>query len=427
MVDSDRSSSVVLAAILALTLLTAVFSARELAALKSASMSGLDRVVGLQRSAALSPRNWRYQLELAQLSAAVGRQEDALTLYTKALTEFPACGICWIGLAETRDAMGHDPFAAIANASRFGRSITTVRTRAAVLQSKHNRHQAAASEFSAALGGRAKDEKEFLLLLTRIYPTDFILREIVTDAEIASFFDFARAHLPVEDVDAIWERHQKVGVSIESRRGFVAYLLRRGYVRKAWRVESGEASITGRIDREFVASSDHGLFGWRFDDAPGMRTRIVSNPDRRETGRVLRLKFDGEHNVDSAGASLIVPVVPTAVYMLRLRVRRENVTSAEGPRVVVKGVAAESGPSSNCRFHAQTNDFRLSGEWMDVALPMEIPRECEGIRVLVGRFGTRRLNRFISGTAWFDGFRLEFIQQPVDENPGPSVLQALPS
>jgi hypothetical protein len=64
-------------------------------------------------------------------------------------------------------------------------------------------------------------------------------------------------------------------------------------------------------------------------------------------------------------------------------------------------------------------EFTGSSSWTDTDLEFTVPDECEGIRILVGRPRTRRLDRFVGGDFWVDEVSLEAIE----DLPGDSLQE----
>jgi tetratricopeptide (TPR) repeat protein len=404
-----------------------VASASELFAIYSASAEGAARAVGLTRAAKLSPFNWRYPQALAGLEGALGNHEAALRLNEQALAEFRACDVCWVGVAEAQAAVGSDASEALDNAIHYGRSEGGVRLRAAIVLSKLGEEDEAAREFSAALGGMRDDTDGFYVLMHRLYPASYVLDRIVTDDDLATYFPFARQALDPTDVMRVWERFRDREEADEQRPAYVSYLLRHGYARAAWEVAFGRA---GRppgtvVDGGFEKRTDKenlGGLGWRIEDGEGVRADIVTCSDCETGQRALRLRFDGEHNVHYLGAAQTVAVEPGGHYVLKAKVRYEDLTSAHGPAINVIGLAGQwRDPSENCRLQAKTEEFRHSNGWRSTQVEFDVPENCEGIRIIIARPRVRELNRFIGGELWVDDVSLELLAhaptEPAEDTP----------
>jgi len=407
--------------------LVGVASASDLLASYSATAEGAARAVGLTRAARLSPFNWRYPQALAGLQGALGNQEAALQLNEQALSEFRACDVCWVGVAEAQAAMGDDAAAALENAIHYGRSEGGVRLRAAIVLSKLGNEDEAAREFSAALGGMRDDTDGFYVLMHRLYPASYVLDRIVTDDDLATYFPFARQALDPSDVMRVWERFRDREEADAQRPAYVSYLLRHGYARAAWEVAFGRAGrplgtiVDGGFEKR-TDKEDLGGLGWRIEDSEGVRADIVTCSDCDSGQRALRLRFDGEHNVHYLGAGQVVAVEPGGHYVLKAKVRYEDLTSAHGPAINVIGLAGQwRDPSESCRLQAKTEEFRFTSGWRETQVEFDVPEACEGIRIIVGRPRVHELNRFLGGELWVDDVSLELLghapAEPSEEAP----------
>ena len=397
--------------------LSGAASARELLGLRHASKSGFQQIEGLSRASGLSSSNWRYPLYLGGLQARMGQSKLALDSYLEATRRFPACGPCWVGVAETRLALGQDPLPALSSAIGHGRSRTSVRTRAAVIYSKLGLDEPAAEEFSAALGGRRTDRGEFYSLLNRLYAPDYVLDRIITDAELETYLPFAQRVLSPALVARVWERYEKrQHQDGEQRERYVRYLLNRGMAHDAWSVAFGSAaSPHGTVlNGDFERRSEAEPLGWRVSDGEGVRAAVVGCSDCRSGSRALRLRFDGEHNVHYFGVSQSLPVAPGATYSLTARVKHSEITSAAGPQLLVLGLGDKTDARwPVCEMWSASEPFLRDQDWHDIAIEFTVPSTCEGVRIFVARRRTDRLSRLIGGELWVDDVFLTV--RPVQE------------
>jgi len=389
-----------------------VHDVTELLALHQAAKKGPARLAGLQRAAALSPLNYRYYLHQARIVGGAGQQAQARELYEAAIQLFPACGGCWLGVAEADAALGADPSDALTKAVEYGRSETTVRTRAAVLYARMGKSEEAAREFSAALGGRIRDRSEFYDLLNRLYPDDFVLDRIITDDDLISYFSFTQRSLPIDAVERVWRRVSQLPDAAEAQRPtYTRYLVQHGRVHAAWATAFHEdVPPFGTVLEPAVSGGDDGgPFGWRISSAEGVRAEATRCRDCTSAGYAIRLRFDGDHDPQYLGTSQITPVIPGAHYRLSARVKYDDLTSASGPLVLVQGVGDAGQPfgsSADCGLRAVSEQFRRTSDWHPVVVEFDVPRGCEGIRIFIARLRAKSLNKFVGGELWVDSVQL---------------------
>lgn len=383
---------------------------QDLLAIGAATADGAGRRAGLERAAALSPANWRYTLELARLDQATGRHQSALERYTEAIERFPGCGRCWLGIAECQDALGEDPIPALSHAVALGSSETAVRTRAGVVYAKRGLEDEAAREFSAALGGRRDDRTEFYALLHRMYDPTFVLSRVVTDGDLGSYFAFARSRLDPGEVKAIWDRYRQTAVPAEEQTAYVRYLLKHGLAHDAWEIaHSGPPPPLGTVlDGGFEAADRNRPFGWRVTDGEGVRARISQCTDCESGRSALHLRFDGEHNVHYFGAVHTVPVVGGANYILRAKIKYDEVSGANGPGLFVRGLPIDGGSMGRlCSFQVAGERLAGTSDWRESTLHFTVPASCQGVQIVVARPRTQSLDQFAAGELWVDDVRLD--------------------
>jgi tetratricopeptide (TPR) repeat protein len=345
----------------------------------------------------------------------LGKPKQALAHYRHALGAFPACGRCWMGVAEANAALGEDITSALAKAIEHGSSSTDVRTRAASLLAREGALEDAAQEFSAALGGRKTDVWEFYSLLHRLYDSDYVLDHIIKEADAETYFVYALTDLPPCATKRAYEFFSDAADDVEMREHYVLYLMRRGLVHDAWSIQFDDDRDHGFVDSAFEGPQRFGHFGWKIDSAEGVDADVVRCAECGDDGIALRLRFDGEHNVHYRESRIAVPVTPGYEYRLTARVRYEELTSASGPGILVSGVVDQSGrPERACELWSLSEQFKGSSDWRDVTVEFIVPYECQGIRVYIARPRTQRLDQFVSGDLWIDQINLRVLSTPAD-------------
>lgn len=413
---TNRRSGILVALLALGALYAASIVGRELAAGYYAGRGGSDPLESLERAAELSPRNWLREVELGNFNKLTGQYAAALDNYLRATELFEACGLCWINVAEVRAIMGQDPDEALGKAIDYGRSVTAVRTRAAVLYARTDREELAAREWSAAVAGwgRRSDAEidEFYGLLHRLYSPDFIREKIISDGDLPRYFRYAFSVLRPVEMDGLWNRYRSVGASEEDRQYYAFYLMVHGLVHEAWKTEFSQVPPLGGtvVAGDFENITDGGMFGWKLSDAEGVKARVLRCEDCSGKGRALNLKFDGEHNVDYAGVSQVVPVEPGGTYRLEAKAKSEQITSARGPSLRILGLGGQIGDAAEAcgRWSGVWGpEFRLSQNWHPVSLVFRVPDQCEGVYIKLVRPATDRLNKFLGGELWLDDIRLE--------------------
>lgn len=404
------SSRIVSAAGLAVVCVT-------LTAILGASLLGLRTVVDLRGervthealTAAVRrvPWNARYWRELAFVQQAFGMHEAAATSFRSAIDRFPACARCWVGMAETELARGIDPRATLDKAVAYGRSSTTVRTRAAVVYARLGEAGRALAEFSAALGGHREDRRDFFVLLHQIYDDSTVVEQVLAPEDLRSYMPFAWRERPPSAVRAAWQRLVETGQEDSLTRFHASWLLGRGNVHEAYRLaRSAELPLDG-VELGDFDERGRDRFDWTFERVDGVRADVAACRDCRHGDRALRLRFDGNENPHFVGVRRTVPVRPGATYRLAGRVRSLEITSARGPQLLVRGVRRrDAHPSVDCAFEARGPEVRLTRPWHDYSFTFAVPDGCEGVRVFVARYSTQELNRLIEGEFWVDGLRL---------------------
>ena len=396
------------AALLVLTLaasVAATASLVELAAMSMSARQGPERMAGLESAARLSPLNWSYRYELGALLARTGLAASAEPWFTQAIALHPARAEAAMGLAEAMASRGEDAYPWIQHAVSVGRSKTSIRVRAGTLYARLGDHERAANEFAAAALGQRSELRSFFGLLHSIYPDWFVLEKLVTDDVVPQYFTFAKSRLGTISMQRVWSRYASLGAPEEAREAYVAYLLRHGLAHDAWALAFGEEAppVGTLIDGNFEEHGEFSEFGWQLANNEGAKARVrdcLQCPDR---GDALSVAFDGESNGHYFGVSQVIPVKPRGAYRLSAQVMADGITSARGPALAVAGLKGEEADAASaCELFVLGEELKRTFRWRPTSLIFGVPEACDGVRVMVARPRTRRLDKFIGGELWVD-------------------------
>lgn len=396
------------AALAACLLLSSALAGRELVSAGYRSSSAVGGRASLEKAIAWSPSSWRPRVEYAEILRSTGDRFGAIEHYRGALDRFAGCPTCWIGIAEAQLALREDPRHALDQALKFGRSRTDVRTRAASVYARLGDDELAAREFAAAALGKREDQADFFSLLTRIYGVPFVLERIIPDELLESYFRFARAQLPPNEVAMVWKRYGAVGGG-EQRHYYTGYLIRHGLVRDAWAAQFPKAPWRRPMDSAIIdprfdeVSQDFGWFGWHMADAQGVRVSREICDGCGSNDFALHIAFDGEHNPHFFGVRQDIPLRSNRGYRIEASARSTGITSTSGVALFVQGLPL-SVPDKNvgCSLWVPGEAFTADNDWRRTSVEFYLPRRCEGIRLLVGRPRSPHLNKFIGGEFWLD-------------------------
>ena len=420
-------TTVITLALLALLCIAA--SAAELIAITYAKTEGPARWSGLQSAEAWSPLNWSYPQQSAAVERASGQIQASQDSSRRAIALYPACAQCWIQVAENQAVLGEDPVDAVERAVGFGRSMTEVRTRAAVLWAQMGDDERALGEFRASLHGVREERDDTFRILHRLYPAEWVLDRVVTDDDLGPYFAFVRKNESHEFADVVWERYSALAPDPVQKDEYIGDLLQAGYVRRGWEVafDASPLPAGGVLAGDFQDPLDYGRFGWHVSNGEGVKARIRRCPACTPTERALQLAFDGDNNSHYYGASQVVPIQSSTHYALRARVSYEGLTSARGPQLILVGIGSEGGDEMPCRLRVLGEEFHGDSDWRETEVFFTVPAACEGLRIFVARARTKHLDRYIEGELWVDDVRLELLGAAPEEPCHPTLANFPPT
>lgn len=156
---------------------------------------------------------------------------------------------------------------------------------------------------------------------------------------------------------------------------------------------------------KFVGDPEETMFGWKIyrNDS---KLEIQSDSNARTEGqRSLRLVFKNYAKPELLNVSQLIVVEPLVRYRVTFMLRTENLRTGGEPLIEVVD-------SDRDTFIVRSQPFPLgTSDWQQVALEFVVPEGCDGVTVRTGRVNCGE-NCPISGTIWYDDFKLERLTPP---------------
>jgi len=112
--------------------------------------------------------------------------------------------------------------------------------------------------------------------------------------------------------------------------------------------------------------------------------------------RSLRIRFEGQRNVEYLHVSQYVPVQPNSRYRFTAYVRTQNITTDSGPQIQVFDAYDTS------RIAVATENLVGTRNWTPQQLEFRTSPETRLLVVRLVRSPSRKFDDLISGTVWFD-------------------------
>lgn len=234
---------------------------------------------------------------------------------------------------------------------------------------------------------------------------DVILDKLVTDEYLAHYLGYLIIKDKLNETFPVWDRMKKAGmVSNKIAFHYIDYLAAKDQIAKAssiWAEIFGkrqDASLVWNGGFENIPTGHGSGFDWKLGNAEGVRVDF-DQVRKFQGNHSLRLKFDGEHNVNFYHVSQTVPVEPDTNYILSSYIATKQISTRNGiswevychPRInMVKATKSRT----------ETND------WGKVELTFHTPSDCKAVVIRLRRFISHKIDKHIAGTAWVDDVKL---------------------
>ncbi len=151
----------------------------------------------------------------------------------------------------------------------------------------------------------------------------------------------------------------------------------------------GNLIVNGNFDEDIIP----GGFSWRLQP-PALQSARVDDQEFHAGTASLALEFTGPAFADY-GLSQLVPVKPNQLYELKVTAKSQEITAAEGPRLMVE--------DPKHTVIAKGNEWQGTHGWDEQSIMFTTPPGTQLVRVYIGRETGAGL---IRGKLWVDEFRM---------------------
>ncbi|MGB7293155.1 MAG: hypothetical protein WBD99_13360 [Thermodesulfobacteriota bacterium] len=227
-----------------------------------------------------------------------------------------------------------------------------------------------------------------------------ILQNVVSDEVLPSYLTYLISKDKLNETYAVWKRMREKKVDHgDSELRYVDFLLKRGDVEMAAVVwdklfpgaKNDSLVWNGSFENKPVGRG----FDWRIGKVEGVKIDFDA-AKKIKGGKSLRVEFSGENNVNFNHVSQIIPVEPGSDYILTSNISTEDITTRNGIgwEVICNGMREKS------------ETITGTVDWIDNDLAFTTPPDCRFINLILRRFKSNKLDKYISGTAWVDNVNL---------------------
>lgn len=159
-----------------------------------------------------------------------------------------------------------------------------------------------------------------------------------------------------------------------------------------WREATGNRSEllqNGDLEKE----PSGGLMDWKLE--PGEVETVRDNAGALSGSYCLRIRFQGDSNTSYVNAMQRVRILP-GNYTLQAWVRTDQITTNEGPRLLVADAESQD------RLRVVTDSFTGTLPWTEVKVSFRVPQGTNVICLGVTRLPSAKFDNKIAGTFWMD-------------------------
>ncbi|HXG31370.1 MAG TPA: carbohydrate binding domain-containing protein [Thermodesulfobacteriota bacterium] len=373
----------------------------------SSILADREELSSLEEGLALDPSDAELNYRLARLNYLFTSEDGnrIRALYVRSLELSPLFSSSWLGLTEVFAENGEKQRALITlkRAVELSPFYISRLWEASILALRLGfQPMAIESLRTVAKADPARRERVFDVCWELINDPDLILKAIVTDDSLPSYLRYLISRGRLKETFPVWDRMKKIGmVSKEIASYYMDFLIARDESSMAlsiWTDMFGRGKDNSLVWNGGFESDPMGTFDWKIKDVDGVKVTFDSG-QRFEGNYSLKLRFDGEHNVDFYHISQIVPVEPDTDYILTSYVATMKITTKNG-------IGWEVFCYPRINMTKSTDPVVETTGWRRVELSFHTPSDCRAVVIRLRRYKSNRIDKYISGTAWVDDVKL---------------------
>ncbi|MGQ0792537.1 MAG: tetratricopeptide repeat protein [Deltaproteobacteria bacterium] len=375
----------------------------------------------LEKGVYYNPSDAELHSQLANIYSLlmIAGDDRVKSLYETSLMLSPLMSSSWLGLSELLFEQGDSDKAVIAlkrGLSMIPASIGRLWEASMLALRLDERALAVDGLRLVAKSDPERRERVFDISWQLIGDSRFILNEIVSDEILPDYLNYLARRDKIVEALAVWKRIEKAKIPVSDNFAFsyMELLVRKNSVSEAYSVWTARFGLpdadtlvwNGGFERDPLG----GGFDWQISRVDGARVDF-SWLKKSSGNKSLRLRFDGNHNVDFYHVFQFVPVKPGADYLLSSRISTDGVTTRNGLGWEVVCFPAFSLFKSSATVVGTT-------DWEELELNFRAPSDCRSVVVRLRRFPSDRIDRNIAGMAWVDDVKLVRLKAAQDARSG---------
>ena len=225
-----------------------------------------------------------------------------------------------------------------------------------------------------------------------------------------AFLDYEAAHGRLDVAARIWSGISTAHLTFDEAQPYFLRLLEAGEIelaktvwndlRRPGAISANEATDNLVFNGSFEHVPINAGFDWQFPKLPYIHTDFA-DPSAAAGTHCLRLDFTVARNDEVEPVFELVPVRPSASYVLTFQVRSERITSDSGPRIRVLDALD---PAS---LNTQSEGTVGTTPWHPVAFRFTTGAHTRLLRLSVWRPRSRSFPPNLTGSFWLDDVSLK--------------------
>ncbi len=371
---------------------------------RNRGLSNLQRISDIQSSNA----KLKLKLANAKYHYLITNYDDSLKNYINTLKLNPLLSRAWIGLCELLiDQNKYDQAYAILKHLKSNTPHAKLHWEIGLLFIRINKYDSAVDTLIgvAEIDIWKRDDVYKTINRLEIDYEDLVIKLNNVNL-IPSYFQYLLKSGMVEQIDTLWNYivRNNIVVDKDTKSKYIEFLIYNKMISKAFYLWSQNTKDVNVEDIFWNGDFEHELqntgFDWRIQNTKDVEINVDSS-NYYSGNKSLRLQFKGSGNLSFEHIKKYIPLKHGKYYNLSYAYSSRDITTKSGVFVELR---CENGQP------LATGDMILgSNEWTKHSINFSAGDRCSGMSLAIRRNPIRKLDSNISGTVWFDDFKLDVI------------------
>lgn len=388
-----------------ISFLVALYSLKSFYSLninRGSGISNLQRIYNIQSSNA----KLKLKLSNARYHYLITNYEDSIKSYIHTIELNPVLVKAWIGISELLidEKKNNEAFSILQNLKNNNPHANKLHWDISLLLIKINEYDLAVKTLINVAENNIWKRSDIFRVFDKLQIDKKVLIDKLKNTNLmSSYLDHLLSNRLVNESTYLWDFMANNNIAVDTNviDKYIEFLINNDLFNEAysiWIEGVSDANSDNLIwNGDFEFDIENSGFNWRIRSLSEVDISI--DTENFFTGnKSLKIEFNGKKNINFNHIKKHIPIDEGSNYSLSYTYSSKDITTKSG-------VFWELRCNDN-KLLAKSDMIVGSSKWVKNKIEFSTGKDCKGMSLILKRIPIRKLDSKISGTVWFDDFRL---------------------